>query len=105
VFNFENFKNAIVYGSAMASFCVEDFGPRKLIELTEDEIRDRIGNFIDLVQFDISLTCANLQPSKQESPPLIFRIEAPDAQIAGALFWGLLHNLTPWITNTKLPRG
>ena len=56
VFNFETFKNAIVYGSAMASFCVEDFGPQKLIHLNESEIKSRIQSFIDLVQFDIEVS-------------------------------------------------
>lgn len=53
--SFENMKNAIVYGSAMASFCVEKFGTEKLINLKDSEIRDRIQNFIDLAQFEIDL--------------------------------------------------
>lgn len=53
--NFENMKNAIIYGSAMASFCVEKFGPRKLIDLKRAEINERIKDFVNLVQFDIDL--------------------------------------------------
>lgn len=53
--SFNNMKNAIIYGSAMASFCVEQFGPNKLIELEQQEINNRIHDFIDLVQFDIEL--------------------------------------------------
>jgi hypothetical protein len=48
-------KRAIIFGSAMASFCVEKFGTERLINLTQDEIDDRVQDFIDLVQFDISL--------------------------------------------------
>jgi hypothetical protein len=48
-------KRAIIFGSAMASFCVEKFGTERLIGLTQDEIDDRVQDFIDLVQFDISL--------------------------------------------------
>ncbi len=53
--SFENMKRAIIFGSAMASFCVEKFGTERLIGLTQDEIDDRVQDFIDLVQFDISL--------------------------------------------------
>ncbi|WKN30479.1 PfkB family carbohydrate kinase [Porifericola rhodea] len=51
--SFENMKRAVIYGSAMASFCVEQFGPEKLIELTADELEGRVQEFIDLVQFEI----------------------------------------------------
>lgn len=53
--SFENMKRALIYGSAMASFCVEKFGPERLESLTTDELDSRIQLFIDLVQFDISL--------------------------------------------------
>jgi sugar/nucleoside kinase (ribokinase family) len=53
--SFENLKTAIIVGSAMASFCVEKFGPERLKELRKDEIDERIKQFIDLVNFDISL--------------------------------------------------
>ncbi len=41
----EAFKQAVVYGSAMASFCVEAFGPRRLNGLSEEEVRERIEAF------------------------------------------------------------
>ena len=53
--SFENMKNAIIYGSAMASFCVEKFGSVKIENLSDTEINDRVQQFVDLVQFDISL--------------------------------------------------
>ena len=53
--SFQNMKTAIIVGSAMASFCVEKFGPERLKELTKSEIDDRIHQFIDLVNFDIAL--------------------------------------------------
>ena len=53
--SFENMKTAIIVGSAMASFCVEKFGPERLKEITKTEIDDRIRQFIDLVNFDIAL--------------------------------------------------
>jgi sugar/nucleoside kinase (ribokinase family) len=46
--SFENMKRAVIYGSAMASFCVEKFGTERLIGLTEDEINARIASFIRL---------------------------------------------------------
>ena len=53
--SFDNMKRAIIFGSAMASFCVEKFGTERLIDLSQEEIDDRVQDFIDLVQFDISL--------------------------------------------------
>jgi sugar/nucleoside kinase (ribokinase family) len=53
--SFENMKRAIIFGSAMASFCVEKFGTERLIGLSQEEVDDRVQEFIDLVQFDISL--------------------------------------------------
>jgi hypothetical protein len=48
-------KRAIIFGSAMASFCVEKFGTERLINLSQNEINGRVQRFIDLAQFDISL--------------------------------------------------
>lgn len=53
--SFDNMKRAIIYGSAMASFCVEKFGAERLRELTHHDIEERVKDFIDLVQFDIVL--------------------------------------------------
>ena len=53
--SFDNMKRAIIYGSAMASFCVEKFGTQRLTEITSQEVEERVQEFIDLVQFDISL--------------------------------------------------
>ncbi len=53
--SFENMKRGIIYGSAMASFCVEKFGLERLVDLKHPEIEERVQQFIDLVQFDIEL--------------------------------------------------
>jgi sugar/nucleoside kinase (ribokinase family) len=53
--SFENMKTAIIVGSAMASFCVEKFGPNRLKEVSKQDIDDRIGEFVQLVNFDIDL--------------------------------------------------
>jgi sugar/nucleoside kinase (ribokinase family) len=53
--SFENMKRAIIFGSAIASFCVEKFGTEKLQNLTHSDIERRVQDFIDLVQFDIEL--------------------------------------------------
>ncbi len=47
----ENLKKAVVYGSAMASFCVEKFGVDGLRDLTYLKIQDRFRSFRDLVKF------------------------------------------------------
>lgn len=53
--SFENMKRGIIVGSAMASFCVEKFGPTRLKEITKDDIDARIQQFKDLVSFEIEL--------------------------------------------------
>ncbi|MBA3828155.1 MAG: sugar kinase [Taibaiella sp.] len=49
--SFENMKKAIIVGSALASFCVEKFGPKRLQSLTKEEIEERIEVFTELVKF------------------------------------------------------
>ena len=53
--SFENMKTAIIVGSAMASFCVEKFGPTRLKEITREDIDLRIQQFKELVSFEIEL--------------------------------------------------
>jgi sugar/nucleoside kinase (ribokinase family) len=53
--SFENMKTAIIVGSAMASFCVEKFGPERLKEISKADIDARIREFVQLVNFDITL--------------------------------------------------
>jgi sugar/nucleoside kinase (ribokinase family) len=53
--SFDNMKRAIIVGSAMASFCVEKFGPTRLKEINRKDIDVRIQMFKDLVNFDIEL--------------------------------------------------
>ncbi len=52
--SFDNMKRAIIYGSALASFCVEKFGPERLINLTTEQVEERVQEFVDLVQFEIT---------------------------------------------------
>jgi len=51
--NFNNMKNAIIYGSALASFCVEKFGTEKILNLTEEEVAGRVQEFVNLSSFTI----------------------------------------------------
>lgn len=53
--SFDNMKRAVIFGTAMASYCVEQFGPNRTKTLTHSEIDERIQDLVDLVQFDISL--------------------------------------------------
>lgn len=53
--SFSSMKRAVIFGSAMASFCVEKFGTTRLLDLSDDDIDSRIQEFVDLVQFDIEL--------------------------------------------------
>jgi sugar/nucleoside kinase (ribokinase family) len=53
--SFENMKTAIIVGSALASFCVEKFGPQRLKEITKEDIDERLSQFVQLVNFDIDI--------------------------------------------------
>ena len=53
--SFENMKSAIIYGSNLASFCVEKFGTERMIDLKKEEITARLKQFKALTQFDIQL--------------------------------------------------
>jgi len=53
--SFDNLKRAVIFGSAMASFSVEKFGTERIQNLSTEEVDERVQQFIDLVQFDISL--------------------------------------------------
>jgi len=51
--NFNNMKNAIIFGSALASFCVEKFGTEKIRNLSKAEVAARVNEFVTLSQFAI----------------------------------------------------
>lgn len=53
--SFENMKNAIIYGSNLASFCVEKFGTERMESLEKAEVVERLKQFRALTQFDIEL--------------------------------------------------
>mgnify|MGYP001439176688 CR=1 FL=1 len=53
--SYENMKRAVIFGSAMASFCVEKFGIERLKTLTHLEIKNRVAKFVELVNFDARL--------------------------------------------------
>ncbi|MCC5934388.1 MAG: PfkB family carbohydrate kinase [Candidatus Cyclonatronum sp.] len=52
-FSDENFRRAVIYGSAMASFCVEKFGPERLLSLTAAEINERYTEFRTLSEIPV----------------------------------------------------
>ncbi len=54
-YSFENMKRAIIYGSALASFTVEQFGTERIAELTDEELVKRLDIFKSLTNFDIEL--------------------------------------------------
>ncbi|AUC74574.1 PfkB family carbohydrate kinase [Olleya sp. Bg11-27] len=54
--SFENMKNAVIYGSTLASFCVEKFGTERMVTLKKEEVNKRLLEFKKLTQFDIELT-------------------------------------------------
>jgi sugar/nucleoside kinase (ribokinase family) len=51
--SFTNMKRAIIYGSAMASFCVEKFGPERLLDLKTSQVAERVKTFVQLTKFNI----------------------------------------------------
>lgn len=54
--SFKNMKRAIIHGSNLASFCVEKFGTEKMLQLSDDELKQRLEHFEALTQFEINLT-------------------------------------------------
>ena len=55
-FSFENMKKAVIYGSTLASFCVEKFGTERIENLKSKEVNKRLHQFKALTQFEIELT-------------------------------------------------
>ena len=53
--SFDNMKNAVIYGSNLASFCVEKFGTDRMIDLDKSEVVSRLQQFKSLTQFDVEL--------------------------------------------------
>jgi sugar/nucleoside kinase (ribokinase family) len=53
--SFSNMKTAVIVGSAMASFCVEKFGPNRMKEITKVDIDARLDEFVQLVNFEIDV--------------------------------------------------
>ncbi len=51
--SFDKMKTAVIYGSVMASFCVEKFGTERLTEITKQDVLERAQKFIELSSFDI----------------------------------------------------
>jgi sugar/nucleoside kinase (ribokinase family) len=51
--SFENMKRAVIYGSALASFCCEKFGPQRLQEITAEDMNNRVDEFVSLMSIDI----------------------------------------------------
>ena len=49
--SYENLKKSIIFGSALASFCVEEFAINRLKNLSREEIENRVQQFRDLVHF------------------------------------------------------
>ena len=47
--SFDNLKRAVIYGSAMASFVVEDFGTRRMQDLNREQIDGRVRRFAELM--------------------------------------------------------
>lgn len=50
--NFDNVKRAVIYGSTMASFCVEKFSTKGLEDLDNLQIHNRFIEFRELSRFD-----------------------------------------------------
>lgn len=54
--SFADSKRAVVYGSTMASFCVEKFSTQRLKEVTSMDIHDRLMEFVELMNFEVPVT-------------------------------------------------
>ena len=54
--SFDNMKRAVIFGSNLASFCVEKFGTERMENLSKIEIQNRLQQFKQLTQFEIELS-------------------------------------------------
>jgi sugar/nucleoside kinase (ribokinase family) len=50
----ESLRKAVIYGSVIASYCVEDFSLTRLQSLTEAQINERYGLFKSMSHFDVA---------------------------------------------------
>jgi len=55
-FSYNGLKNAVIYGSALASFCVEKFGTQRMQKLIKEDVFKRLEQFKTLTQYDIELS-------------------------------------------------
>lgn len=55
-YSFKNLKKAVIYGSNLASFCVEKFGTERMLNLSDKEINKRMKTFKKLTQFNLNLS-------------------------------------------------
>ncbi len=51
--DFEAMKNAVICGANLASFCVEDFGIKRLLNLQTEEIRNRLIELVNMTRFSL----------------------------------------------------
>lgn len=51
--SFENMKRAIIKGSALASFCVEEFGTQRLLQIGPKDLEERVEEFVSLANFNM----------------------------------------------------
>ena len=51
--SFDQMKTAVIYGSVMASFCVEKFGTERLTQITKKDVLERAQSFVELSSFKL----------------------------------------------------
>ncbi|MDO3695864.1 PfkB family carbohydrate kinase [Wenyingzhuangia sp. chi5] len=51
--SFENIKNAVIWGSNLASFTVEKFGVERIADVTYSEVEERLAKFKELTKFSL----------------------------------------------------
>jgi cytidine kinase len=49
--DFATMKEAVIYGNVIGSFAVEDFGIKRLMSITKDDVEERYKKYCHLVQF------------------------------------------------------
>ena len=54
--SFQSMKTAVIFGSTLASYCVEKFGTERMLDLNKEEVHQRLDEFKALTQFEIKLT-------------------------------------------------
>src|SRR5439155_8468503 len=90
--HFNDLRKAMIYGSVLASFCVEAFSLERLRKLSMEEIAKRYETFKFMSQFEVPVSCFSLR----------FLCGLPEVRSLPLLFFGQPLSLLAPATDPKI---